>query len=162
MLVQKIGNLKRIEFLKDIDAKLLEELAKIATLVEFPGNHVIFRQDDPGSNVYFIVSGRVSLVIRERRIGNRQLMEVGPGELVGWSPLVGRTRLSDTAQTLTPVKAIAVDGEEILALCAKNPEFGFQFMQRAAQTLADRLSAARRQLLKATGQTFPEVQLESD
>jgi len=163
MVVQNlVSALKGVEFLEGIAPKHLEALSKIASLVEFPANHVIFRQDDPGTNVYFIVKGEVSLSIRNSKIGPRQLMKVRSGELVGWSPLVGRTRLTDSARTLTAVKAIAVDGEAVLALCAKNPEFGFQFMQRAAQTLADRLSATRRQLLKATGLTMPEAQLESD
>jgi len=89
-------------------------------------------------------------------------MEVSDGELVGWSPLVGRSRLSDTARTLTPIKAVAMDGEQILAPCAKDPRFGFEFMHRAAQTLASRLSATRIQLLKMGGEHLPQARIESD
>ena len=89
-------------------------------------------------------------------------MQVGDGELVGWSPLVGRHRLSDTARTLTPVKALAIDGEQVIALCRDNPEFGFEFMHRVAMALAERLSATRLQLLDLSGFQLPDVQIESD
>ena len=89
-------------------------------------------------------------------------MEVGPGELIGWSPLVGRALLSDTARTLTPAVAVAIDGQRMLKLCAEDPQLGFDFMHRAAKTLASRLSATRLQLLEIGGPRFPKVQLESD
>jgi hypothetical protein len=76
--------------------------------------------------------------------------------------LVGRARLSDSAQTLTPTAAIAMDGERILALCEENPRFGFEFMHRASQTLASRVNVTMEQLFKLNGALLPEVQLESD
>jgi hypothetical protein len=76
--------------------------------------------------------------------------------------LVGRIRLSDTAHTLTSTTALAVDGEMILSLCHEYPRFGFEFMHRAAQTLASRLDATRQQLFKMNGMLLPEVQIESD
>ena len=82
--------------------------------------------------------------------------------MIGWSPLVGRARLSDSAQTLTTTAAIAMDGERILALCEENPRFGFAFMHGAPQTLASRVNPIRERLFKLNGALLPEVQLESD
>ena len=59
-------------------------------------------------------------------------------------------------------KAIAIEGERILALVREDPRFGFAFMQRAAQTTLGATSAMRLQLLKAHGFSLPEVVLESD
>jgi CRP/FNR family transcriptional regulator, cyclic AMP receptor protein len=154
--------LRGIEFFHGIADEFLERVAAISKVVEFPGRHDIFREHETAKEVYFIISGRVSLVICAPPVGCRQLMEVGEGELIGWSPLVGRARLSDTARTLAPTKTVAMDGEKILSLCAQDPRFGFDFMQRAAQTLAARLNATRHQLVKTSGHLFPQVQLESD
>ena len=131
--------LRGIEFFHDIDSQHLERVAAISKIVEFPAHFDIFREHDRADHVYFIVSGRVSLAVCAPRVGCRQLVEVGKGELIGWSPLVGRARLSDSARTLAVTKAIALDGNRILELCEKNPAFGFEFMRRAAQTLASRL-----------------------
>jgi len=154
--------LRGVEFFRDISDEYLQRVAAISKIVEFPARHDIFREHEPAKDVFIIISGRVSLIISAPPVGNRQLMEVSDGELIGWSPLVGRSRLSDTARTLTRTKTIAMDGEQILALCAKDPRFGFEFMHRAAQTLASRLSATRIQLLKMGGEHLPQVRIESD
>lgn len=157
-----ISALRVVEFFEGFADEHLQRVAAISRQVEFPAHHTIFHEDERAKEVYVILSGRVSLVYCAPRVGCRQLMEVGPGELVGWSPLVGRARLSDSAQTLSPTTVIAMDGERILALCEENPRFGFEFMHRAAQTLASRVNATREQVFKLNGALLPEVQLESD
>jgi CRP/FNR family transcriptional regulator, cyclic AMP receptor protein len=154
--------LRGVEFFHDIADEYLQRVAGISKVVEFPGRHEIFREHEPAKEVYIVVSGRVSLVICAPPHGCRQLVEVGEGELIGWSPLVGRQRLSDTAWTLTPTKTVEMNGERILELCAEDPRFGFEFMRRAAQTLASRLSATRIQLLKMSGALLPQAPIESD
>lgn len=154
--------LTELEFFRGIAQEHLQRVAAISRTVEFPAQHDIFREDEPAQDVFFVISGRVSLAVCTPHRGCRQLMEVGPGELIGWSPLVGRALLSDTAHTLSPTVAIAIDGQRILKLCAEDPQFGFDFMHRAAQTLALRLNATRLQLLEIGGAHFPRVQLESD
>lgn len=157
-----VKTLRGVEFFFDIATEHLERVAAISKTVEFPAHHVIFREDEPAEDVFIIIDGRVSLAFCAPKFGCRQLMQVGTGELIGWSPLVGRLRLSDTAQTMTLTTAIAMDGQRILALCAEDPQFGFEFMHRAAQTLASRLNATRMQLFKMNGLLLPEVQIESD
>ena len=154
--------LRGVEFFHDIGDEHLTRLAEIAKPVEFPAQRDIFHEHDPAKDVYVVTSGRVSLVVCQPKVGCRQLMEVSDGELFGWSPLVGRHRLSDTARTLSPTKALAIDGDRILELCGEDPEFGFQFMHRAAQVLAQRLNATRLQLLELSGTHLPDVPIESD
>ncbi len=154
--------LRSVTFFSGIADGHLEELAKIARAVEFPARHEIFREHDTAEDVYVIISGEVSLVICEPSVGCRQLMEVGAGGLVGWSPLVGRHRLSDTARTMSPTTAVAINGEKALALCSADPEFGCEFMHRTAIALAERLSATRLQLMKMSGFQLPDAQIESD
>lgn len=157
-----LETLRGVEFFHGIADQHLEKLAKIARLAEFPANTNIFRENDSAKDMYLIISGQVSLVICQPNVGCRQLMEVGAGELIGWSPLVARPRLSDTARTLTPTQVIAFDGEQALAFCSEDPRFGFEFMSRVARVLAERLSATRMKLLEMSGFQLPDVQLESD
>ena len=98
-----------------------------------------------------IVSGHVSLVSCDPDVGCRELMTVTDGELIGWSPLLGRLLLSDSARTMTATKALAIDGQQVLDLCRDDPEFGFEFMHRTAQVLAERLDATRLQHLRMSG-----------
>lgn len=157
-----MNSLRDVEFFHDIADEHLDRVAAISKVVEFPARHIVFREDEPAKDVFFVIEGRVSLAICAPRVGCRQLTEVRPGELIGWSPLVRQPRLMDTAHTITPVKAIVMEGDRIIALCKEDPQFGFEFMLRVAQTLASRLNATRSQLFKMSGLMLPEVQIESD
>ena len=157
-----LETLRGIPFLHDIPDGQLEKLAKIAEKKEFPAEAEIFREFDTASNAYLILSGRVSLVTCLPEVGCRELMQVGDGEFIGWSPLVDQQHLTDTAHTKTATTALMFDAEKLLALCREVPEFGFEFMHRVAMVLTQRLRATRLVLMKKIGHQFPGVQLESD
>ncbi|REJ88508.1 MAG: Crp/Fnr family transcriptional regulator [Planctomycetota bacterium] len=154
--------LRRLEFFHDIAEDDLSRLAEIAREVEFPADSEMFHEYDTARDVFAVVSGKVSIAVFTPKFGWRQLVEVGDGELIGWSPLVGRDRLFDTARAITPTKALAFDGRKLLDLCRENPAFGFEFMHRAAKVLAQRLGATHSQLREITGVKLPSEQLESD
>jgi CRP-like cAMP-binding protein len=157
-----LDSLHGIDFFHDIADEHLERLAALVTPVEFPPHHIIFREEEKAKDAYLIISGQVSLISCNPDVGCRELTTVSDGHLIGWSPLLGRRLLSDTARTVTATKALAVDGEQVLALCREYPDFGFQFMHRVAQVLADRLFATRMQHLRMSGHQLPTVQIESD
>jgi CRP-like cAMP-binding protein len=154
--------LRSLEFFHDIAARHLEQLAEILQVVEFPARKTIFQENDRAKEVYFIVSGEVSLVICAPQVSCRQIATVRTGELMGWSPLLSRRRLSDTARTLTPVRAVVFDGAQLLDFCRQHPDFGFEFMRRAAGVLSERLDATRMQLLDLGGVKLPEVAIDTD
>ncbi len=151
-------------FFRQIPEQHLAKLAEICKEVELPARTTVFEEYERARDVYVLLSGEVSLLICEPKDACRQIAVVGEGDLVGWSPLVGRPRLSDTAVTLTPVKALVFDGNELLDFCRANPDFGFEFMRQAASALAMRLSGTRLQLLQMCGNRFPtfDMQPETD
>jgi CRP-like cAMP-binding protein len=135
--------LKEVEFFRGLPDQYLEELASIAREVEIPAYHDLFQEDNAAKTAYVIVSGRVSLEIWTARLGHRQMMEVADGDFIGWSPLLQRSWLFDTARTLTRTRAVAFDGARMLALCMLDTRFGFELMRRVADVLAQRLAATR-------------------
>ncbi len=157
-----IQTLRSSSVFADLPDEPLQEVAGFARQAEFRAREVIFEEDSLANEVFLITEGRVALVICMPQVGCRQIQEVSSGDLIGWSPLLHRARLSNTARTLTPTKVLAFDAEKMLALCEANPRFGFDFMQRTASALAERLNALRFQLLEAHGHHLPEVGLESD
>lgn len=158
-----ITALREVKYFHGIPAEHLERLAPIASFVEFPAQRAIFKEREPAKDIFVVVSGEISLVIYTPKTGHRQLTTVSAGDLIGWSSLLtGRQRLYDTAHTLTPTTVISIDGEEMLRYCEKHPEFGFEFMKRAAAVLADRLSATRLQIIDICGGRLPQAQIESD
>jgi len=157
-----LEDLRSCDFFRDIADEHLQKLAEICREVAFPAQATIFEEYGRAKTVYVVLSGEISVAICEPDDFCRQIAVVHPGELLGWSPLVGRSRLYDTARTASPVKALAFDGDQLMDFCAANPSFGFEFMRQTARVLSERLSGTRLQLLEMCGIHLPEFQLESD
>lgn len=146
-----IDKLRRVRFLHDIGDQDLERLANISQVVEFPASQVIFREGEPLREFFLIVSGSVSLEVSAPGVGSKRIYTVTDGELLGISPVLEQTQLTATARTTSPTVAIQLNAGQVLTLCEQHPEFGFEFMRRAALAMALRLSATRLQLANVFG-----------
>jgi CRP/FNR family transcriptional regulator, cyclic AMP receptor protein len=155
-------SLRASSFFRGFANEELQGLAEICQLQEIPARSTVFAEFDRARKVYIILSGEISLAICGSDEACRQIAVVHAGDLMGWSPLVGRARLYDTARAINPVRAAVFDGDALMEFCAKNPAFGFRFMHRVACTLAERLSGTRLQLLEMSGVHLPEFPIESD
>lgn len=154
--------LGRMEFFREFTDEHLAKLTAISRIARFNAREQIFHEHDPAKSVYLIVSGKVSLVICAPKIGCRQIAQATEGEMIGWSPLLGRPRLSDTATTMTEVEALVLDGAELLKVCDEDHDLGYRFMCQTASVLAERLGATRVQLFNSCGSNLPQVHVESD
>ena len=154
--------LRRSSFFQDVADEYLEPLANIARIEEYPAKTNIFEEFEKAKDVFIVLSGEVSVVVCEPKVGCRQLASVSSGELLGWSSLLERDRMSATAYTLIPTKVIVIDGHQFHEMCQQQPALGYEIMSRAAQVLSERLYATRVQLLEMSGVHLPEVTLESD
>ena len=157
----RLDKLQSTAFFKEFPSRQLAELVDEFREVDLRAGSTVFKEYDRAKDVYVILSGEIGLAICDAKIlaTNRR---PSAGDLMGWSPLVGRARLYDTARAICDVKALAIDGEKLMKFCAANPEFGFRFMHRVAGVLAERLSGTRQQLLEMGGVHLPKFQLESD
>jgi CRP-like cAMP-binding protein len=73
-----------------------------------------------------------------------------PGELLGWSALLGRRRVA-TARAATPCRLLRVEGSGLLSLCEEDARVGYAVMRDAFEALADRLQGTRLQLFDLYG-----------
>ncbi len=152
-----LEQLRGVSFLHGIDDDHLRKLAQVARMVELEEGKVIFREGEPASNIFLIVSGTVSLEICSPGVGCRRVLTAGPGELLGWSPVLEQVRLTSTARAITPVQLIEINGGQVIAMCEHDARFGYTFMRRSALALAKRLNATRLQLLDIFGQQMPSA-----
>ncbi len=147
--------LQEFGFLEGISDQHLQQLAGIARPASFPAGKLVFRDGDPASNIYLLTSGSVSVEICAPGIGCRRILTVGSGDLLGVSPILEQSRLTATARALEDTEAIELNAGQVLALCEHSPQFGYEFMRRAALALGKRLSATRLQLLDVFGAENP-------
>jgi CRP-like cAMP-binding protein len=140
----------------------LEEIANIAQVRVFDEFDVVFREGEPAENMYLVMFGIVSLEICAPGAGCRQILTLGPGELLGWSSLLEQ-RYTARARTPQGARLLQINVPQLLAICDRDPQFGYELMRRTALALAKRLSATRMQLLNVYGEHLPVVhEIEAD
>jgi len=161
-LADTLAALQTLELFEGINEQTLMQVAAESEIVEFADRDWIFRENDLAKHVYFLLSGRVALVICRPNAGCRELMALGAGELLGWSPLVQRPRFSAAAVVRERTRAIRIDADKLTKLNEQDPKFFCNFMSRVANIVAQRLTATRQQVLEMCGIRLPEIAIESD
>lgn len=154
--------LKSLAFLAPATEGELRLLAPTTRAESHAAGSVIFREGDRLTQVFVVTAGTVALEVNGRDHRPQRFQTVGPGELLGWSPLLGPGAMTATARALTDVSAVSIDAAAVLALCEQDPRFGFQFMRRTAAAIAARLSATRLQLLDVYRHELPVPALEGE
>jgi len=141
---------------------IVTELAAISRFVEFARGSIIFPQGGVNHDLYLICSGRVALDMYLPARGNARILTISRGELLAWSALIGDGHMTTTATVLEPVRAIAIDGSKLTALCERRHDIGFPVMRQLAWALSHRLTATRLQLLDLYSHTTPHVMRDHD
>jgi CRP-like cAMP-binding protein len=121
-------------------------LAELAQQVHFDAGQIIFHEGDDYSVFFLLVEGMVALEIE----APEQVLRVQTlyaGDEFDWSALLPHAGKHFQARALTPVTALAFEGEQLLASFKADPEFGLAFMLRLMGVVSERLRAARVQLL---------------
>src|SRR4029079_19616596 len=131
----KLEKLKSVDFFKEFPAEQMEKRANEFREIDLRAGSTVFKEYDRAKDVYVILSGEIGLAICDAKNSCRQIGVLRTGDLMGWSTLVGRARLYDTALAMSDVKALAIDGEKLMKFCAANPAFGFGFMHSVAGVL---------------------------
>ncbi len=111
--------------------------------------------------MYLIVSGNVSLEVCAAGAGCKQILTLGPGELVGWSSHLGQSRYTARARTPQRARLVQLNVPQLMKICDQDPGFGYDLMRRTALALAKRLNATRIQFMNVYGDQLPATSQEA-
>ncbi|MFN7035900.1 MAG: cyclic nucleotide-binding domain-containing protein [Bellilinea sp.] len=130
MLPAELGNFPIFEGLSP--AKI-EWLASQFERQALPANHTIFRQGDPAEYLYLLASGKV--IIRYKPYDGPPLTvaTIQPGEIFGWSAVLGRHIYTSAAVTLEQSRMYRIQGSRLQTVCDECPETGAMLYQRLAK-----------------------------
>jgi CRP-like cAMP-binding protein len=104
---------------------------------EFPAGHLLFREGEPGSEMFVIQSGLVQVL---KRVGgeNRPLATLGRGDFVGEMALLnGKPRVA-SALVIEDAQCVVLDGAMLETMVTRSPEIAVRLIKK----LASRLDAA--------------------
>ena len=101
----------------------------------FPTGTVLFREGDPGEEMYVIQTGRVQLT---RRVRGREahLATLPPGEFFGEMSIVNNRPRSATATVMEDAQLLVIDARTFEAMVRGNAEIALRFIKKLAARLA--------------------------
>jgi len=142
-----IDDFKKIRFSEGYTDKQLESIVIMSSIREFKVKDILFEQYDELSEVYILLEGSLSLGIslaREKRI---HLGTIEEGQLFSWSAVFPPYISTAWVMALVPAKVIAINAKKLNIEIEKDCDFGFKSMSKIAQTISQRLSDTRFQLM---------------
>ena len=154
-----------MELFRDLPAEGLAAIAALCREQAFPAKTVFFALDRPADNLYLLLEGSVGLTIEPMPTSPPLTISVlnARGQLFGWSAIVGPSNYTATAQAMTDVRALVLDGHALMNYLEQHPIVGVVVLKRLAQLISLRMSELRR-LLTATIRDYehpPEAQREN-
>jgi CRP/FNR family cyclic AMP-dependent transcriptional regulator len=138
--------LQRHPFVAEFRPDHVARLAEMARQVHFDAGQVIFHEGDVYSVFYLLGEGMVALEL-EAPDHLLRVQTLYAGDELDWSAVLPHAGKHFQARALSPVAALAFEGEQLLASFKADPEFGLAFMLRLMGVVSERLRATRVQLL---------------
>ena len=108
---------------------------------EPPRGTVLFREGDPGGEMYVIQKGRVAITARAGAV-EKVLSTLGPGEFFGEMSILNGAPRSATATCVEDCRLLVVDARTFETMIRQNGEIAARMIQK----LASRLAEANRQI----------------
>ena len=124
---EKVLMLQDIGLLLMAETENLAQLAALCKETRVDDGCVVFREDSPGSQLYFVVSGKVSL---DR--GGRRLLTVEKDALDYWS-FFSEESHQVTATALESCTLLTIAYEDLMNLLTAEPELSIALVKRLCQ-----------------------------
>jgi CRP-like cAMP-binding protein len=125
------------DLLWDLDKSFVEKIINIAQKETHQKGDVLFQEGDDAKDFYILTKGHVRL--KSGKTGASVYIINHPGEVFGWSSVVGMAKYSATAECVEATSLSRINGSELTALLDKDPENGMIFFKKVAGTLGNRL-----------------------
>lgn len=134
-----------VSLFKDLPQAQIARLAPLFFRTGFADGQVIFAQGDRAETAFVLEDGEVSLCLTPEDGGRLTIATVRPGEVFGWSAVLGRSRYTSSAICQVPAQAIGIRGDQLRAVIHADHELA-GLLGRMAGTVANRLHDAHQQI----------------
>src|SRR5437764_859437 len=111
-----------IPFFELLDEHECAALADVLDHVQLAESEILYRQGDPGDDLYVVRHGAVELSVKDITGQKIVLHEAGAGELFGALAVVENEPRNATATALEPTSLLLLDRGDLLLLYQQHPE----------------------------------------
>jgi voltage-gated potassium channel len=129
---QRADKLKEIPLFKELGARTLQRILKIANEVDVPAGQVMVQPGLEGSGLFVVEEGTVLV----ERPGTK--IELGPGSFFGELALLTPHALRTArVRAKTDVRCLAIGRYDFAKLLEQEPKFALTMLQELAERLID-------------------------
>ena len=123
---------RRVPMFAELDDDEMTWVADLATEFEVPAGFVLIEHGQPGSGMFIITDGTVTVELPQGPV------ELGPGEFVGELPLLadGITRVA-RVRARSPLKGLAISRMALSELLRREPRVAVRMLPVLARRLAE-------------------------
>lgn len=129
------------------DEEHWEQFVQVAIDCKLQPGEYLFHEGENNPFIYLIVSGQIDLSMKVPGRGDVRILSLGRGDLVAWSAILGKGKMTCSAVATSQCELVRVHHRDIETFAQQDPRIGFQWMKMMADSLAQRLTATRLQLL---------------
>ncbi len=139
--------LREHEFLAGLGETHFQALAPMTTVIEYAADERINRAGDEATAVYLVQDGHVGVEIRDPARGKLEVQTLRSGDVFGWSSLIPPYRWTFDVVAYEATRVLAIDGRAFRHAMETDHELGYQLLNRFTSVFAERLRAARLQMV---------------
>ena len=130
-------HLKMGDFIMGMGREFATEAMDISEKLSLNEGNILFGAGDSAGHFYVLLKGQVQL--RLGKAGPVVYQARHPGEIVGWSCLIGRETYSASAECTQATNLLRFDRESFLRILTQNPANEALLFRRLAEMLGNRL-----------------------
>jgi len=136
-----IGVLRKYRIFEELNDRELEQVAKAARTEELGAGAHLTENGKAATSLYLILEGRVTLMARGAGGALIPIDELGPGQIVGWSTLVGPYIYTASSVTAEKSKLVVFNGNMLRQTFEANNHIGYRVLKGMGNVIQRRLAA---------------------
>ncbi|SDG71750.1 cyclic nucleotide-binding domain-containing protein [Roseospirillum parvum] len=134
-------------FFEGFDADTLALLAGCGVNERFGPGDYVFHEGSDADKVYIVRHGTVSIEAKVPGLDRVSLQTLQEDDVLGWSSLVTPYRYTFDARAVSLLRVVSLDAACLRKKFEADHELGYLVLNRVVAMMAERLQAARLQML---------------
>ncbi len=156
--------LNNLPMFAELNGRELNVLEKMVHVRNYGVSEVVFEEGDPGTGMYMIRSGGVSILAKNQQGTDDELALLGPGDFFGETTLTAPAPRSASARTTEQTELIGLFRADLLELIERQPTLTSRILIGLTRIVSERLQTASqeiRNLNKLIGEQLPTEIVET-
>ena len=131
--------LAKVEIFADLTVNDREAVARHVKTRRGTKAEVLFREGDPGDEMYVVVSGAVGIYVKTQDAGEIMLSKIPAGSFFGEMSIIEQAPRSATCRALSECELLTLKADSFVGLIRSRPRAAMVILHRMARITTDRL-----------------------